>query len=353
MFTGNAPSFGDYTFKNVTATVYYPANNDTWTAEVMTDHSGTLTWVPYTLDGSGNMVTNETAAVTMVPSGEAISAPGEEAVPQALEETDSMLTEPPELPAAESFSAADLLIPEEPDEDMTPDAIFGGDYTTEVVENSYILKTATFSGLVPNEEYVMLALVSLDAGDVLAADNLLGILQGTAGDDGTLKFQYVQRVDTDVSYVVACGASNKNLKDATITFPEMTADGNVQAVNPTVVYGGVTLTEGVDYEISGTVDFTAGGTYTCQIRGIHNYTGTVNCTYTVTEVTVVLGDVNGDEEIDILDANLVVAWYNEVRELADDQLLAADVNGDGEVDIMDANMIVAYYNEVLDAFPTE
>ena len=66
----------------------------------------------------------------------------------------------------------------------------------------------------------------------------------------------------------------------------------------------------------------------------------------------VLGDVNEDGEIDILDANLVVAWYNEIRDLEDNQLLAADVNGDGEVDIMDANMIVAYYNEVIDAFPT-
>ena len=65
------------------------------------------------------------------------------------------------------------------------------------------------------------------------------------------------------------------------------------------------------------------------------------------------GDVNEDGEIDILDANLVVAWYNEVRELEDEQLLAADVNGDGEVDIMDANMIVAYYNEVIDTFPAQ
>ena len=66
---------------------------------------------------------------------------------------------------------------------------------------------------------------------------------------------------------------------------------------------------------------------------------------------ILAGDVNGDGEIDILDANLVVAWYNEIRDLDDNQLLAADVNRDGEVDIMDANMIVAYYNEIIDAFP--
>ena len=66
-----------------------------------------------------------------------------------------------------------------------------------------------------------------------------------------------------------------------------------------------------------------------------------------------IGDVNGDGEIDILDANLIVAWYNEIRELDEESLAAADVNGDGEVDIMDANMIVAYYNEVIDTFPAK
>lgn len=65
------------------------------------------------------------------------------------------------------------------------------------------------------------------------------------------------------------------------------------------------------------------------------------------------GDVNGDGAIDILDANLVVSYYNELRDLTGEQLLAADVNGDGEVDILDANMIVAYYNEVIHVFPIE
>lgn len=81
---------------------------------------------------------------------------------------------------------------------------------------------------------------------------------------------------------------------------------------------------------------------------------TVDASFVVgTDEDVVYGDVNGDGEIDILDANLIVAWYNEIRELDDDQLAAADVNGDGDVDIMDANMIVAYYNEIIDSFPAE
>ena len=44
-FAGNAPSFGPSVFIDVTATAYYPADNDTWTSDVMQDYSGTITWV--------------------------------------------------------------------------------------------------------------------------------------------------------------------------------------------------------------------------------------------------------------------------------------------------------------------
>ena len=46
-FEGDAPEMGDFLFMNVTATAYYPANNDTWTEDKLLDHSGSITWVPY------------------------------------------------------------------------------------------------------------------------------------------------------------------------------------------------------------------------------------------------------------------------------------------------------------------
>ena len=45
-FLGNAPAFGYYVFAGVIATAYYPANNATWTGEVMQGYDGTITWVP-------------------------------------------------------------------------------------------------------------------------------------------------------------------------------------------------------------------------------------------------------------------------------------------------------------------
>lgn len=46
-FEGDAPYFGDEPFGRVTATVYYPAHNDTWTDAVRQNYGGTLTWNPF------------------------------------------------------------------------------------------------------------------------------------------------------------------------------------------------------------------------------------------------------------------------------------------------------------------
>ena len=163
---------------------------------------------------------------------------------------------------------------------LTPNAVYPGDYSTDITD-AYTVKMASFKDLVPNEQYVLLAMASIEVEDPLAADNLLFIDQAAALEDGTLVFEYVQRTSCEISYVMVCGASHKNLNDGEITFPEMVADGDLQVVDPVVVYDGVTLTEGLDYVIVGRVDFTDAGEFTCYIRGIHNYTGLVECVYRV------------------------------------------------------------------------
>ena len=46
-FKGDAPEFDDYAFDTITATAYYPVGNPTWTADVMQDYEGTITWVAH------------------------------------------------------------------------------------------------------------------------------------------------------------------------------------------------------------------------------------------------------------------------------------------------------------------
>ena len=49
-FDGDAPAFGEGVFDGVTATVYYPAGDPTWTEDVMQDYGGDITWVAYNPD---------------------------------------------------------------------------------------------------------------------------------------------------------------------------------------------------------------------------------------------------------------------------------------------------------------
>ena len=47
IFKGNAPVFGENAFEDVAATIYYPADDDTWTEEILQDYGGSITWVAY------------------------------------------------------------------------------------------------------------------------------------------------------------------------------------------------------------------------------------------------------------------------------------------------------------------
>ena len=232
-FAGDAPDIGYDAFRDISASAFYPVNNPTWTPDVMQNYYGNITWIPY-MPNNRNVAMDE-------------------------------MTEIPQRGA-----------------ELELEAVYGGEYSTEITWEA-VTKTASFSGLVPGEQYVLLAMSSIEVADPLAADNLLAIDQGVASEDGTLSFQYIQHTLCDISYVFVCGASNKNLNDAEIVFPEMVADGELQVVDPVVVYDGKTLTEGRDYVITGTVDYTEVGEYTCYIRGIRNYTGLVECSYTVKE----------------------------------------------------------------------
>ena len=45
-FQGNIPTLSDSSFRYLTADIYYPADNHTWTQEVMQDYGGNITWIP-------------------------------------------------------------------------------------------------------------------------------------------------------------------------------------------------------------------------------------------------------------------------------------------------------------------
>lgn len=242
--TGDCPTVGNSSFAGVTATVYYPVGNLTYTEAAKAAFGSTMSWVSY--------IPNE---------------PDEETTVVALPTGDKVV---------EQISTAD--------------AVYEGDTQTEMTDDA-TYQISSFDGLVPNAQYVMLAVLSLDTQDLLSADNLLFIDQAAADEKGTLSFRYVQRVPVDEYYVFVCGASDKKLQDTTITVPELTSNGQAQALSLTVTDGDQTLIEGIHYVIAEGAVFTDSGTYTATLRGIRQYSGLVTVEYVVAEPSTVIQPV--------------------------------------------------------------
>ncbi|MGN0488491.1 MAG: dockerin type I domain-containing protein [Ruminococcus sp.] len=60
-----------------------------------------------------------------------------------------------------------------------------------------------------------------------------------------------------------------------------------------------------------------------------------------------LGDVNADGEINILDATMIQKFVAELEQLDENQSIRADTNGDGEINVHDATMIQKYVAKLI------
>ena len=68
------------------------------------------------------------------------------------------------------------------------------------------------------------------------------------------------------------------------------------------------------------------------------------------EISKKTGDVNGDNNVDVLDAAAIQKHASGISELNSDQLVAADVNGDGNVDVLDAADIQKFAAGIISEF---
>lgn len=80
------------------------------------------------------------------------------------------------------------------------------------------------------------------------------------------------------------------------------------------------------------------------------YAATTTCTVTITEKERLLGDVNGDDRVNLIDLGYALQYYNDERALTNAELWAVDVNKNGRLDIMDALLILRYCSGELGAF---
>ena len=149
----------------------------------------------------------------------------------------------------------------------------------------------------------------------------------------------------DLAAMIAGGSATESAKIATV---------NMQTGEMTDITGAVT---GEDGKVS--LTFATPGEYVITAYMPENEITENDAsplilsltTVTVSEPTIILGDVNGDGKADNQDAALVYAYYNGRQAFSAQQLAAADVNGDGKVNNQDAALIYAYYNGKITAFP--
>ena len=235
-FLGNAPTLGSYVFRDISATAYYPAGNASWTSDVMKSYNGTIKWVAYT------------------PT-------------KGIQHFDATEPEP-----AVSIAVSPAMAVRKP---------------SVVRDTSQMpkMRTVTFEGLDPGEEYVFLSVVSENEENLLIYDNLLYIDQLCADENGVITVNYIPRYNSESVYELVSGGAFKNMGEATVTWPEYTENGAQQSFVPTVTYNGEILQENVDYVLEGDISFSVPGNYNCYVVGMGNYIGSYVCAYVVAGVS--------------------------------------------------------------------
>lgn len=89
-----------------------------------------------------------------------------------------------------------------------------------------------------------------------------------------------------------------------------------------------------------------------QITNVSGVSVPVTTTGSIISIGVALnvGDVSGDNAINLLDALWILQYYNGVRTFDDSAFKRADVNNSNKVDLVDALMIMKYYNGEIKSF---
>ena len=162
-------------------------------------------------------------------------------------------------------------------------------------------------------------------------------------DDGsafysTAAFTDIYGNQIDVSYNVAY--PDREL--VSISLAEITpAAAGDEELAPVVEYDGRILQEGVDYtweKKNSSDDLSAPGEYRIALTGKGSFVGKAVKVFTVAAPAALLGDVDGDGEVSILDATAI---QRHLVDLPVDSFVeeAADADGDGEISILDATAI--------------
>ena len=89
--------------------------------------------------------------------------------------------------------------------------------------------------------------------------------------------------------------------------------------------------------------------FIAKYKGGKQYSYYVEYTFDATK-DYLLGDVNGDGQVTVVDATLIQKYIAGLVTLSDTQKAAADVNNDGSVSVIDATLIQKYIAGLISNF---
>ncbi|MBQ7646718.1 MAG: hypothetical protein IJS94_05560 [Clostridia bacterium] len=202
-----------------------------------------------------------------------------------------------------------------------------------------------------------------------------GYITGTVGSSGVAVVYDPEPsvpVDTSVLYLVPnANWKNDNAHFAMYVFNKATAaeawagmsdpdgDGIYSAKVPdggwdNVIFcrmSGTTTGNSWDNVWNQTNDLALTGKYNCYTVGADAWSyGDGSWSVVAPTPGLASGDINGDGDVDSLDATLAFKYDAGLSDLGADQLAAGDVSGDGEVNSLDATLILKYDAGLIDSF---
>ena len=200
-----------------------------------------------------------------------------------------------------------------------------------------------FTGLMPDCIYNVYGF-NEDYMD-LSNEGLAYIDQFVTDSDGNLPFDKASVSGSEALFWKAVPMTRLSIANAKIEVKDLSYTGEEQFIEPTVTLDGKTLVLNYDYFIAQGDSATDAGEYTGIICGMGEYKGEAEFTYNVTGGGK-LGDVNGDNAINVTDISLVAAHVKGRKALSANKFALADINKDGSVNVTDISWIAAHVKGV-------
>lgn len=215
--------------------------------------------------------------------------------------------------------------------------IYDGTPKTPKVE--FFEKDGTACELKEGKDYTLTCTNNVNAGTATATIKGIGIYSGTT----VIKNFTINKADQDLlanitttnlkcgetAQIVAIGEGNITYNSSDESVAQVSSKGVVKAV-------------GEGYTVI-TINAAGNNNYNSDTERIIVFvSGTANPTEPTTKPDQIIGDVNGDGSVTVLDATTLQKYISGLVSLSNEQLALADTNGDESITVLDATAIQKY-----------